>query len=218
MDRTNLSDDGFVSFAEVRDYVNAEASLLYDILVREYDSNYFLTIKNDYTLTAGTEAYALPTDFYKAIKLFYRQGGERRYALRRFNPEDDVDNTYAPVISTYCYPRYLYRIMGGNIYIYPNPTTGDNLELWYVPHYTKLVNEGDTITINVPVGWEDVICAGVGARCVIKEESDPMPLLNEKAELMRSIMKSAKARDAGEPPIIPHPKRIYARGYLGRWW
>lgn len=213
LDLADATNSGFIVDGRLGEYINAELSELYDLLVNSFE-DYFVTIDQSITLAAGTESYNLPTDFYKALKVFLLSGGQR-YRLARFNLEElDYQSPLvdSPAVSN---SDLRYRIMGGKIYFHPKPGASGSIDLFYVPEFTNLASDVTTISFSVPVGWEDFVVYGAAARCMIKEESDPGAYLALKGACRDRIINAAQNRDAGEPMRITDKyDRFGVRRYL----
>jgi hypothetical protein len=204
-----MTGSDFISVPRLVDYINAELSELYDLLVGSYEDYFYDTI--DVNLVNGTESYTLPADLYKVRKVFFKEGTDR-YVMRRM-ALDEIG--LYPSDSRPARTHYKYRVMGQNLIVFPLPGTG-TLELWYIPNYTPLVNDGDTLALSVPVqGWDDFIVSGAAARCLVKEESDPSALLMAKEQARVRIIKAAADRDAGEPEAVIDVSERFTNK---RWW
>ena len=198
LDQADMTDSGFITDTRLTYWINAELSELHDLLVTSFE-DYFLA-KEIIPLAGDTENYALPDDFYKAIKVFYVDG-LNRYRLRRFMVEelDQFSNDYysAYTHNGLNYVDLFYRIVGNELYVAPLPAGTGAIEFWYVPQFERLVDPNDTVHFQVPIGWEDFVICGVAARCLAKEESDPTFFLGKKMEIKQRIIDAAEARDQG---------------------
>jgi len=206
-DRADMTSSTFVTDARLTDYINAELSELYDLLVTAYE-DYFVSTAT-MTLVGGTEAYNLPSNFYKLLKAFLREGAQR-FLMRRFVVED---LSYSLEVADGVGSNNVnlrYRIMGGKIYFMPLPSIGGTVELFYVPEFQTLISPADVISFNVPVGWEDFVVSGAAARMLVKEESDPSFLVAEKERCKQRIMHAATDRDLGEPNRITDKSGRYS--------
>jgi hypothetical protein len=171
----------FPDIQHVNDYINAGLSELHDMLVQSY-SDYLMKITT-IPIVPGTEAYALPSDFLKARKVFYTSG-DRRFPMERFN-EDEIGG---------------YR---------SSPVGGGDIEVWYIPQFTKLTDDDSTVDVSVPIGWEDFVCLHAAVRLLMREESDATPLMQEREIQRNKIVNAAEPRDAGQASRVGD--------YYGRW-
>ena len=110
LDYADMTGSNFPVEARVDDYINSAASEMYDILVNAYE-DYFLATQS-ITLVPGTEDYALPSDFYKAKRVYYTTGS-RRFSIHPFNLEE-VDGARNSALSA------------------------GTAELWYVPEMSLM--------------------------------------------------------------------------------
>lgn len=189
----------FVVDAELDDYINEGVAELHDLLVTVFQ-DYFKSSEN-VTLVADTEAYALPSTFYKLLGAFYVSGGIR-YPLQQFAMNElgewEADRI-VPVISG----QYLrYRIVGNEIFFTPKPNGAGTVELWFVPQPTKLVGNTDTVSYAVVIGWEEYISNHAAIRMLQKEESDSTPLLLRQQKLEQRIRAAARGRNAAAPQRV----------------
>lgn len=211
LDQADMTDSGFITDTRLTYWINAELSELHDLLVTSFE-DYFLA-KEKIPLVGDTENYALPDDFYKAIKVFYMDG-TNRYRLRRFMIEE-LDQYSSDYYSTYTLPSAMgeidlyYRIVGNELYLAPVPIGGGHVDLWYVPQFERLVDPNDMVHFQVPIGWEDFVVCGVAARCLAKEESDPTYFVMKKLEIKQRIIDAAEDRDeGGEDRIVDVYRRF----------
>ena len=189
LDYADMTGSDFVVEARLLDYINAVAAELYDLLVNTNEDWFLKT--HSVAVVSGTDAYELPSDYYKLIKAFWVSGG-RRHTIRQF----------------------MLSELGGSS---ENPLQGGTVELWYVPQMLLFSDDGDTIgsayagdgTIveETPIpplirGWEDYVALGAAVRLLNREESDSSALLREQTAIGKRIIALAEPRDTGEPQRI----------------
>lgn len=198
LDQADMTGSDFIDSTRLRYWINSALAELHDLLIDSYEDYHVKTY--EIQLTAGTNSYDLPDDFYKLLKLFhYDSTTGTRVRLRRFNL-DELGALGDPFVHPAATDTgMLYRILGNQIVLVPDPTGTGKLELWYAPSFTKLFHDADKVHMSVPVMWEDFVVCDVAARCLEKEESDPRPMLMRKAEAKKRIVESALNRDAGMP-------------------
>lgn len=170
LDYADMTGSGFVVTDRVRDYINAALSDIQDIMVNS-GADWFQEV-HPITLVSGTEEYALPTTFYRVMKVFYLSDG-RRYRIRKFDL-DSIDG---------------YRT---------SPISGGSVELWYVPTVTKLSADIDTVLGIMPNGWEDYAALFAAVRLKAREESDVSALSAERDRVKAKIIQLCEPRDEGE--------------------
>lgn len=177
--------------------------------------NWIVSSSEDYVvrmypigMVTNQQDYPLPNDFYKDLKVFgvyVAQAGNIPYyfPLRRV-----MKNEYRGGPSTaFRYPDYLapfgYMILGQIIRITPIPVqVSFNVEMWYAPHYTEMVNDSDTVDVSVVPGWDEFIInhAVIGAK--IKEEVPVTDLMARQAEIKQMINEQLINRDLGMPQRV----------------
>lgn len=212
LQKADLENSAFVSTAEQTAYVNEANSELYDILVTTFQ-DYFKSSEN-VSLVAGTEAYALPSAFYKLLAAYYVSGGIR-YRLEQFMLDELVDEQPDRVLHVGTGEHLRYRIVGNEIVFTPKPSAAGTVELWYVPQFTKLVNAGDVVSYAIVNGWEEYISNGAAIRMLQKEESDASHLIARQLQLAQRIKASARVRNAASPQrvvdVYEHRRRRFRR-------
>lgn len=200
LDYADMASSSFPVEDRVRDYINAGLGELHDLLINAFED--YARELSTISLMNGTEAYSLPSDFYKALKVFALHGGHR-YRLRRFSLDelDQLQDDENFVSYTPDDVNLRYRIMGDQIFFTPVPS-GGSVELWYAPQLTELADEGDTVSVMVPVSWEDFVALHAAIRLKIKEESDPSALMTERERIRQNIVAFSATRDAAEPQTV----------------
>lgn len=176
LDYADMTGSSFPVTARLTDYINAGYAELYEILVTAYGADYVRSTQS-VSLVPGTEAYSLPTDFYKMLRVF-EVSGSKRWAVERFNPAQ-LDG---------------YRNTG--------PAASGTLELWYAPHVTKLSGASDVVHVSVCTGWEDFIALHAAIRLLEREQNDPTALMAERDRIRQRIIDNAGPRDLGIPDEI----------------
>ena len=81
----------------------------------------------------------------------------------------------------------------------PTPTSTDEVTLWYVPKYTKLVNDSDSVDDNIASNWEDYAVLSAAIKMRQKEETSTASLEREQEKITIRVEEAARNRDAGEP-------------------
>ena len=170
LDYADMTNSAFPVTARVNDYINDGLSALHDILVDSYAD--YLRSTTTFNVTTAAEAYTLPSDFYKCLKVYY-QSSNRRYKVHQFNP-DELDGFKT------------------------TPITTGTFEMWYIPQFTKLSSDGDTVHLSVPIRWENFVALHAAIQLLNREESDPSALMRERDAERQRMIKLAGPRDAGE--------------------
>lgn len=145
-------------------------------------------------VVAGTDSYAVPTDFFKLRVLWNLIGSE---ACRMLPIDLDAAHRYVGR-SVGTASAYRYRLQERNIIIAPVPSSVLTLTLYYVPIKLEMVNDTDTITFDVPVelkyilalAWRDLLDL---------QNLDPSPAIAKVQQYEAKLRTSADNRDAGQP-------------------
>lgn len=188
--RADKENDDHIGTAEWTSYINEGYSALWDEVIRAF-GDHFVSVSSSSAVAGGTGAntMSLPTDFYLLRKV-QRQDGGRWHRVSRFNlaEGDSLD-------------AVRYRLMGNSIYFEPFDACRGTYRVWYVPGYTALSADVDTIDTRVDT-WNEFIVVKAAIAALNKEESDTSVLERQLATLTQRIHTMARARDAGEPDRI----------------
>lgn len=208
--RADMENSSFVSDAEWLSYINASAAWLYDLLVKAYDEDYYLTSTTFTTSTATS--YSLDddldlTDFYKlrGVSIVPATGEELPLKRYTFGDRGRTNNLYSS--SRLGRSALRYRLSGRNIELKPTPQSGQTIKLWYIPSITPLV--GDTTTIDGINGWEEFVVINAAIMALNKEESDVTALTQQLQIYLDRIETMAEDRDVGEPARVTDVQRDY---------
>jgi hypothetical protein len=221
----NAGTSNFATTAELTYLANAAHARLYDMLVTTYEDFYQSTIT--WSLVANKEYYDLVADlnmvdgsgnptFYKVLEIFLTNGsagsGLSRFKVRRFNTNElsMLNNTVLTPTFTVL-PTLYWRLEGTRLYLEPIPgSVGSyNMEMWYVPQCSKLVNLSDTIDYNTVYGWEEFIVNEMAINLKIKEDGDVTALMARQADFERRVKAAASNRDTSEALRVVDVERQY---------
>lgn len=175
--------DHFITNTELNSYINASIAELYDLLVKAYDADYYLT-SSTVTGVASTLEYSLPNDFYK-MKGLDREDGTpvKKFLFAKRNNGG-----------------LKYRLRSSKLRFSDYPVVGEVFTLWYIPKPTELSADADTFDgIN---GWEEYVIVDAAIKMRTKEETDTTDLKMEKQALKSRIEDMSQDRDTGEPERI----------------
>ncbi len=171
-------------------FVNEGVQELHELLVESFGADYAVST-SALTTVAGTEAYALPSDFYKLLGVDLTIAGKSR-DLKKYNFKKR--NLYRNIVGTQI-PRY--RVDGAYLRLLPAPSAVYTGSILYAPTTPLLAATGSTV--NFPNGWERYVVLHAAMCCLRKEESDHTGVEREKLGLRGHIIQVAANRDAGEP-------------------
>src|SRR5581483_8476439 len=114
----------------------AEFQIAREVEGPEFQQNYTLT------LVVGTYVYPLPTNFVRMQDIAYP------LMNTRLRPVDIQDFDMSSV-SYVTGPPAIYTFDQGNLLLFPNPTSADQLTLRYIKVPSPMVNDSDTPTLAV---------------------------------------------------------------------
>lgn len=196
--RADMQNSKFVSDEEFNQYISDSYAELYDLLVSKFE-DYYTADPLVFHLDSGN-TYDLPVDFYK-LKGLDRALSDSNdwYTLRPFTFEDRNARRSATRFRG-LYPAIRYRIFGNKILFSPDDQAAGNYRMWYIPRYTPLIN--DTDTVEDVIGWEVYIVVDAAMKALQKEESDISVVMAMKQALIARIDTMAANRDVGEPDRV----------------
>lgn len=175
--RIDMLNSTYVSNSEWAQFITNSYKELYDLLVSAYGDDYYVASPYAFT-TDGTNArFSLPPDFYKLLGVDLNASG-RWITLHPFPFAERNRNGASSSV----------------------PAGGQQLQLWYIPEPTNLVNDADTI--DGISGWEEYVEIDAAIKAAGKEESDVSLLLSQKTSMYNRLTAMAEARDAGMPMTV----------------
>lgn len=183
--------------AELTSYINRSARRLRNKLTSAYGAHYYES-SNTFSTTANTAAYTLPTDFYQLISVEATISSQL-VPLKRYNVNERpwLRNVGAwglgPTVP-------LYRLRGNTLDLSPAPDSVYSVTVYYVPTFTDLSADGDTL--DSVSGWDEWVVVDCAIKCFLKDDRDPGALLDERAGLEAEIQSLASARDEGSPERV----------------
>ena len=199
-ERADQTNSTFISDSELLSYINSSYAELYDILVSRFEDYYTTSVT--FSIASGN-SYSLPSDFYKLRGVDYNISGDNYVTLQKFNFHDRNGrnpNTSLFVDRGLYGNKLRYRVLANELILEPSESAVGNYKLWYIPTYTRLASDSDTVDgIN---GWEEYIVVDVAIKMLSKEESSTTHLDTEKEALLKRIRDMAQNRDANAPERI----------------
>lgn len=208
---SDMQNSGFVTAAELDQYINLAAQTLYDILVSRFE-DYYIKDPLTFTITAPDTTYDLPEDFYKLRGADAQVNGSQWAPMRAFTFQER-NILQNPLLSPiYDAASSMYRLRGQKFQLLGTPQAVFTGRLWYIPAMTKLVAGSDTFDgVN---GWERHIVLSAAVMMKQKEESDCTILLAEIAKIEDRIRNMGDNRDAGTPERVTD---VTSLGGYGPW-
>ena len=206
-------DTNFVTDAVANYWINQSVAELWDLLVSTDIDRYVK--EATISTTEGTKSYSLPSDFYKPREVEKLVNSER-ITIEQFQFAEKNryrDTPYFGLPYEDFLPRYRIMQQGIDgsdalIFFEPDPGTG-TYYLWYVQAPQQLSDDADTF--DGVAGWEDHIVYNVAIKMLIREESDPTPLVFERDRIERRIKTMSSGRSSGRPPRVQDTRRRYYR-------
>lgn len=197
----------FIPSAEVTEYVNQGYAALYRLLARAGRPNYFPT-KSTLTTVSADPDYALsafsPTaaSFWLEIAVHATIDGAK-HVLTEMSFDDIA--ALSDASSGWSGHAFRYRFIGDTFYLYPAPTAGHVIELWWIPAPTRYATDGsaDASTIDGVADYEQYIIDFAARQMAIKDGNLELAALlggdmAGKAEEIRALG-AARSQD---PPRV----------------
>jgi hypothetical protein len=206
--RTNMENCQFVTDQEIVDLLNRAHNELYDIVVGT-NEDYFVN-SFPVTLAAGTDAYALPADFYKVLGVDLNIDAERSISLKKFQFTER--NRYKTTIYAPHIPAsiYQYHVVGTDLKFIPKPREAKGATLWYVPLPKKFVLvaqvpavDTETTSLDLRLAmYDDYLTLDAAINVLVKEETDASVLMAEREVIKQRIIQYVTNRDVNEPERV----------------
>ena len=193
--------NNFFSDAEINDYINTGLGELHDLLVLKFEDYYVSSLS--FNLTSDTSSYSFDSiglgNLYKLMGVDLKSGSETvrvpRYSFQERNSFKSNQEVYSDRGNL----NYRYSLNGDSLNFIPTPSSTDEVTVWYVPKFTKLVNDSDEVDGNIASNWEDYSVYSAAIKMRQKEETSTTSLEREHEKIVFRIEDAARNRDAGEP-------------------
>jgi len=212
--------------------VNRSAQELYGLLTSTYQD--YNIKRYSFSLQGGANQNILLVgprtqvpDFFQPRGLWYQVNGGppiRWKTLLRLNAFVERNQRIGPIVSLlYGSVPDCWDLMGNQIEVLPDVSSGGNYLLTYVPTMPQLTqpdHDIDSFWLGVN-GWDEYVIIDVARKACIKEESlDTAMLLRQDLQAMRErILREAQPRDDSGPGKIADVKGVRAQdGYEGGGW
>jgi hypothetical protein len=146
-----------VGTSSVNDLINLAITEFYDILVAARGHEAFISSAT-LALVSGTAIYVLPADFYELFTMTLEWSATDHEVVPDLTSLTERAAFSNFSIWTQWAPK-AYRVRGSSIEIVPTPTSAPICRIQYVPTFTDLVNDTDTLDgVN---GWEKLVALRV---------------------------------------------------------
>ena len=204
----------FITISEANACINNAINELRDVMIQKYGADYFATTST-ISLVNGTEAYSLPSDFFKLLGVDYQMSNNEYVTLTPYELSER-NRFNRSILRPYASSEFLrYRIRGSQIIFSPIPTTTNTVRLIYVPLATALSADGDTFECFN--GWDEYVITDCCIKWLAKEESSTTIWEQAKLALKERIESAAGNRDAGFSPCIADVRRLDFDGNPDAW-
>lgn len=204
-----METSGFISDAELMDYIDGSFADFYDQITGLYEQ-YNLTFATIITV-ADTQIYNLPANFYKAQGVEAQLSSGKKVSLNRFEWADRNNNwdDYGQVSDVGT--NIEYNIMGNTVMFNPSPQAGINITVWYTPSAPKLTLKNQIVDgIN---GWEELIISDACIKVYEKQEMDPSVFMAQKKRMIERMNEMGQNRDALKPRKVSDARGLFSGGY-----
>lgn len=193
--RERIDDAGgeLVEDAPLRTYINQAYGKYYDILTSA-EPEYFKA-EASFNTVAGTRLYALPTGWFGTMYVDRLRSGDDYTPIRRIRPHERL--MFSQRGEPVC-----YQVESAQLAIYPRPDAVYTLRHSYIPVWTALTADGDTI--DGLLGNEDLIELEVAVRAMSKEFNGnaPVGLLGERKMALERLQEKAFQRNVIEAQVV----------------
>lgn len=175
LDLADMTGQAFPVEARLIDYANTALRFLHNKIVNAH-VDYFRS-EQSISVVAGTETYAVPSDYYKTKKVWY-ETGERRFPVKKFDLND---------------------IQGWR----KSPISAGTLKHWYVQKPTLFTALADTLAAIYPVGSEDFISYHMALQLLARaEKTDQFKLVRTQRDDVFSELSNAVAPRDEEEDVV----------------
>lgn len=196
--------------AEVDGYINEGGPELWDLLIEARGRSFCRKEPSfEITTTADTDAYDLPSLFYKLISV--RVKGDGGEPLHAFTPQEEAYLRDASALRP-----LKYDLRPTKIALLPLHAAGLTIVLDYVPAWTDLVDNDDTFDgIN---GWEVYLSDYAAKKMAAKDEDWELVRLidSDMTKTAQRIAKLAPNRDGFRPERVKDVRGGRRPPFFGR--
>lgn len=184
----------FVTAAEALRLTSQAWTWLHGLLVKA-DADYFE--ERQTITTTDTDTYPLPDDYLETKRIDYAFSTTDYRPLKKITSREI--NAYQATNSTAAQAE-AYRLVAGNVVLYPEPPTGQTYRHLYIPAPADLTATTDEI--DGRAGWEELIVLKVVIRMKLKAEDDVTALQAELDAEVKRVVMHADERNPFEGGVI----------------
>lgn len=196
LSRADMSNSNFRDDQTLNYLINTSIEELYDLIVAKYE-DYFIKEIN-FNLTSNDDGYLIPDQVYKLKGLDFKISSDY-VNVHPFNFEErNLRNITRQYYGVY---NIRYRMLGNKLIITPKDEQAGEYRMWYIPRFADLVNDNDTLQVDLEQ-YVDYVIVDVAIKLLQQEESDPSVLIMQKEALKQRIKNMTSNRDAAYPGRI----------------
>lgn len=190
--RADRENDPHVTDTEINSYISASYGELYDLLVQS-GLPYFKATQTIVT-TGSSNPYALSSDFYAMIRVWYKAGTDTWWPLREAHPRE----VHRFLALTGTRRAVAYEVTGttpagDSLELFPIPPAGQTYEVRYFPRPLDLTTDADVV--DGVSGWEEFIVVDAALKCLTKSTpEEAAPLWQAKNQQLERIKRMAQNR------------------------
>lgn len=220
-DRFDEGQSQYVDTAQANRLINEARAHLHNWIVTS--GEWYIWQTYQIAVVANQTDYALPADFFKDLKVFgYYQSPVAStpyyWPLKRIMPQEFRGGPSDNYRYLYSGQPFGYLILGDRLRLTRVPSdTTFNIEIWYAPHFTPLVNDSDQELISVVPGWDEFVVNQAVISAKLKEESVVNDLLGRQAEIKDMIQREMINRDLGQTTRVVDVGDDGGMGYGPAW-
>lgn len=180
-------------------FINSGIAEVHDLIVK-HNPDFLLKRTNpDLTTTPGSDSVPLPGDFYKLRGRPLLLMGDSKLKVMEFDLDEEAELVDLALLGWDAAP-YRYMLQAGNLRLIPAPTSADTIRLWYLPHATKLVADGDVYDgVN---GHEDLVIEHALLRAAKRDRRPAQDHANNIVRLEKRLLSALEARDQSGPELL----------------
>lgn len=199
-DRTDMTNDNFITDQALVTYINASAGELDDLLVQTYD-DYKLSST---ILSITSNNYCpLPADFYKPRGVEVFCNSPQPYSVRPFNFQERNRYANSPFVGALGPYNIRYRVQDGYFFIEPITSAIGVYTFWYTPAFASLTSASQYLPSYMDIqSWCEYITVDCCIKVKMKLELDFVSFESLKEPLRQRILIMNKGRSAAEGKTV----------------
>lgn len=210
-ERTGLeSATDYPTDTEINSCINQSGAELWGILTSKFE-DYGLT-KSTFNIVANQADYVFSslstpvTNFMRLRGLDLLVSGTTGYQpMEKFELEERRIYDRFPNFTS-GWPRYTYRLQGNGFELLPAPGSNGTGRIWYIPTFTTMSDDADTLDgVN---GWEEFVVVDACVKLRTKMDLPSDAFERQKAFQIDRIHREAAQIDASKPMRIKQVRDV----------